>query len=604
MIPFQKNQKKKSKKKKEKREVPLSRIFKFASPDRFWMIPGALAASINGAIFPILAVLMSNVNDSFFRINSNAVLNDGKFWALMFLALGGIAGIARMTQTTSFGIVSTRMTSRIRNTAFSSLIRNEIGYFDNQENSVGVLTSKLASDAALVKAAITDTVGVVIMNLVTIVVGLFVSFIASWKLSLVTLSMFPVLAFSAMIQVKVLSGLDRNDQSAKEGAGQILSESVLGIRTVTALGLKDRVVSLYIESLSGPMKQAIKRGLISGAAFGFGQMVPYFARALGFWYGGTLIRNDEITFQQFIQSFLGIMMMSISIGQNVAANGDVSKGASAVNSIFRIVDRKSLIDSMSENGNKPSQLMGDIEFKNISFSYPTRANMVILQNFNLKIKRGETVALVGASGSGKSTLVLLLERFYDPLNGTIKVDDVDIKDLNIKWLRSQMGYVGQEPQLFVGTIKENILNGRIDATDDEVFEAAKKSNAYDFIMTFPDKFDTMVGMKGTQLSGGQKQRIAIARAMLRNPKILLLDEATSALDNESEKIVQEALDELLLKEKRTTIVVAHRLSTVRNANMIVVLDKGIVVETGTYDELLSKPNGSFAKLYAAQAKQN
>jgi len=227
--------------------------------------------------------------------------------------------------------------------------------------------------------------------------------------------------------------------------------------------------------------------------------------------------------------------------------------------------------------------------------------MPILHGFNLQIKRGQTVAFVGTSGSGKSTLVLLLERFYDPLSGTVKIDGINVRDLNVEWLRNQIGIVSQEPALFKGTIMDNIRAGRPEATDDEVIENAKMANAHDFILRFPDGYQTDI-QNQIGVSGGQKQRIAIARALMRNPKILLLDEATSALDEESQKIVQQALDRLLEQSSRTTIVVAHRLSTIRNANIIVVLQSGVVVEQGSYEELASKPNGAFASLLQAQAK--
>jgi len=299
------------------------------------------------------------------------------------------------------------------------------------------------------------------------------------------------------------------------------------------------------------------------------------------------------------------MMMSIALGQTGAANSDMAKGRPAVRSIFGFLDSISKIDPLSDaTGDSPSQMLGDISFKNVSFNYPARPLQQVLINFSLEIRHGETIALVGASGSGKSTIVLLLERFYDPIKGVVELDGKSLTDYNVHWLRSHFGYVGQEPALFVGSIEDNIRNGRLEATTEEIMEAAKSSNAYDFIMGFPDKFQTQVGSKGTQLSGGQKQRIAIARAILRNPHILLLDEATSALDGESEAIVQAALDDLLVKQKRTTIIVAHRLSTVRNADKIVVLDKGIVVETGKYDELMRVEGGAFARLAAAQEKKH
>ena len=280
---------------------------------------------------------------------------------------------------------------------------------------------------------------------------------------------------------------------------------------------------------------------------------------------------------------------------------DIGKGQAAVNSIFRLLDRKSKIDPFSEQGQKPSVLMGDLTFENIEFAYPSRPNVTVLSKFNLHVNRGKTVAFVGSSGSGKSTLVLLLERFYDPLNGSVKIDGIDVRDLNTQWLRSQIGIVSQEPALFKGSVMDNIRSGRIEATDEEVIEAAKMANAHEFILRFADGYNTNLQV-ASGVSGGQKQRIAIARALIRNPKLLLLDEATSALDEESQKLVQQSLDRLLEQSTRTTVIVAHRLSTIRNADIIVVLQNGVVVEQGSYDELSVKPNGAFQSLLQAQAK--
>jgi len=293
----------------------------------------------------------------------------------------------------------------------------------------------------------------------------------------------------------------------------------------------------------------------------------------------------------------------MALGQNIALAPDIGKGQAAVNSIFRHLERKSRIDPFDEKGQRPSVLVGDLAFENIEFAYPTRPNVTVLSKFNLTVKRGQTVAFVGTSGSGKSTLVLLLERFYDPLQGSVKVDGIDVRDLNTEWLRNQIGIVSQEPALFKGTIMENIRCGRLEATDEEVLEAAKMANAYDYIMHFPEGFNTDM-KSATSLSGGQRQRLCIARALIRNPKILLLDEATSALDEESQKMVQDSLDKLLEQTSRTTIVVAHRLSTIRNADVIVVLQSGVVVEQGSYEALSTKPNGAFQMLLNAQAKMH
>jgi ATP-binding cassette subfamily B (MDR/TAP) protein 1 len=323
--------------------------------------------------------------------------------------------------------------------------------------------------------------------------------------------------------------------------------------------------------------------------------------ALVFWYGSTLVANKTITFRELNQSMFGILMTAMAMGQNIAIAPDLGKGQAAVNSIFRLLERKSKIDPFNPEGQKPSVLLGDLSFENIDFAYPTRPDVTVLAKFNLQVKHGQTVAFVGTSGSGKSTLVLLLERFYDPLAGCVKVDGIDVRELNLEWLRGQIGIVSQEPVLFKGSIMENIRSGRPDATDEEVIEAAKMANAHDFIMSFGDKYETNL-LQASGVSGGQKQRVAIARALLRNPPLLLLDEATSALDEESQKVVQVALDKLLQQQARTTIIVAHRLSTIRNADVIVVLQHGVVVEQGSFEELASKPNGAFQSLLQAQGK--
>jgi len=256
--------------------------------------------------------------------------------------------------------------------------------------------------------------------------------------------------------------------------------------------------------------------------------------------------------------------------------------------VFRLIDRKSKIDFSSEDGAKPSSCEGAIEMKDVHFTYPARPDHKVCNGYNLSVEAGKTVALCGASGSGKSTAIQLMERFYDPDQGSVTLDGVDLKDLNVTWLRQQIGLVSQEPVLFSGTIAENIAMGKPGATRAEVEAAAQMSNAHDFILEFPDGYDTDVGEKGGQLSGGQKQRVAIARAMIKDPAVLLLDEATSALDTESERVVQAALDDLLTKHKRTTIMIAHRLSTIRNADKICVVNDGAIVEEGTHEQLMAK----------------
>ena len=296
-----------------------------------------------------------------------------------------------------------------------------------------------------------------------------------------------------------------------------------------------------------------------------------------------------------------IQMGAQGIGLVEPAVTAFAKARKAAKEIMKLADRIPTIDCLSDAGQKLDRVEGTITFENVHFAYPSRPDQKVANGYNLTVPAGKTVALVGASGSGKSTAVQLVERFYDPDSGSVKLDGVDLRDLNVQWLREQIGLVGQEPVLFAGTIADNIASGKEGATREDVEAAAKMANAHSFIMEFPDGYETDVGQKGGQLSGGQKQRVAIARAMIKNPSILLLDEATSALDTTSEKIVQQALDDLMQKQKRTTIVIAHRLSTIRNADLIVVLENGRCVEQGSHDELIAR-DGRYRALYGDWAE--
>ena len=300
--------------------------------------------------------------------------------------------------------------------------------------------------------------------------------------------------------------------------------------------------------------------------------------------------------------FAAIIFASLAIGAAGAFIPDASVAKASAREVFDIIDRSSRIDNTPEKGMKPDSMLGNIQFQHVYFTYPSRPDFKVLKNFNITSCATEkkTLALVGASGSGKSTVMSLIGRIYDPSAGSVSIDGNNLKELNLKWLRSQIGVVSQEPVLFDTSIAENIRYGREEATEEDIIEAAKKANAHNFISSLPDGYDTDVGSKGTQLSGGQKQRIAIARALVRDPKILLLDEATSALDTESEKVVQEALDKA--REGRTTIVIAHRLSTIQNADFIAVLENGALKEIGSHDQLLTNEEGAYYKMVYSQNK--
>lgn len=320
-----------------------------------------------------------------------------------------------------------------------------------------------------------------------------------------------------------------------------------------------------------------------------GQFILYTSWGLALWYGAQLSKNEGYSFDHVFKVFLVIISTGFGVAEAMAVAPDFAKGGKAVESVFSILDRKPKIDSDEPESRQVEKLEGLIELKDVTFFYPSRPDVTIFDNFCLKINAGMTVALVGQSGSGKSTIIGLIERFYDPIAGRITVDGIDIKKYNLKSLRKNIGLVQQEPVLFASSIRENILYGNENATESEIIKAATAANAHNFISSLPEGYETFCGERGVQLSGGQKQRIAIARAVLKDPAILLLDEATSALDAESERVVQEALDRLM--QNRTTVVVAHRLSTIRNADSIAVLQEGKIVEQGNHETLMGKGEG-------------
>jgi len=360
---------------------------------------------------------------------------------------------------------------------------------------------------------------------------------------------------------------------------------------------EDKVVAMYKDKLETPMSIERKMAHVSGLLTGLSQMCLFCTYTLDFWYGGKLIADGELSFVELMKVFMAILLTAMSIGQSTAMAPNVAKAKPAASALFQMIDEIPEIDSESTVGDILNSVTGNIEFKQVEFFYATRPDATVFDALNLTVAPGKVMALVGQSGCGKSSIISLLERFYNPVEGEILLDGVEIRKINLKSLRQQIGLVGQEPVLFAGTIADNIRYGKPDATQEEIEAAARDSNAHDFVSHFPDKYETFCGEKGTQLSGGQKQRIAIARAIIKNPKILLLDEATSALDTESEKIVQEALDRVM--KGRTTIVVAHRLTTIKHADIIAVVDDCKIAEEGTHDELM-KFNGIYANLVMAQ----
>lgn len=381
-----------------------------------------------------------------------------------------------------------------------------------------------------------------------------------------------------------------------EKSSGVANECFSNMRTVRAFSMEGNILDSYRNQLGKARQLNTLLGLGIGVFQGLSNVAINTMALVVLYYGGSLVAAGQLTSGSLMNFLMSTQAIQRSLGQLSILFGNAVKGAGAAVRILDYIERQ---PRMKKSGQYVSEnLEGNIVFRNVTFSYPTRPHQTVLNNFNLEIQAGTVVALVGPSGAGKTSVVSLIERFYQPQQGSVLLDNVNLDDMDDEWLRGQaIGYINQEPTLFAASVRENIRFGRPGSTDEEVEEAARLANAHQFISNFPDGYDTLVGERGVSVSGGQKQRIAIARALLKDPKILLLDEATSALDTQSERVVQEALDRVMVG--RTTIVVAHRLSTVRHANKIVVVDEGRVVEEGTHEQLVAR-KGLYAELVSKQ----
>ena len=512
-----------------------------------------------------------------------------------------------------FGLASSRLTAKLRMHAYSAFVRQDIGFFDMEENSAGSLTVFLAEKVTLIEAltgGMAQATVRVVAALVTMIVLIFMW--GPWQLALTLLGALPLVGAIMGVVTNTLMGDQIKAQQGKENTtakgkaemdtGKMLSEVMFSIRTVAAFNAEQRFYDDYCKSVDRIQEMEKKQAFNVAIAMGVSMPAFIFLIAGLYYYMGYLIYVGACDFEEGqvpLMLMFGVMMPVISA---VSGLKDTNQANQAAKKFFQVTARKSPIDPFSEEGLKPENIEGTIEVKDVFFAYPTAPEHLVCNGYSLSVQAGQTVALCGASGSGKSTIIALIERFYDPQGGFVTLDGHDLKSLNVRWLRAQLGLVGQEPVLFKGTVAENIAYGYFEATQEEIEAAAKMANAHEFITKdLNDQYASDVGLRGGKLSGGQKQRVAIARAIIKKPAVLLLDEATSALDNTSEKVVQAALDEIMTKMKRTTIVIAHRLSTIRNANKIAVVDRGRIVEQGTHDELLLRSGGMYSNLVIAQS---
>ncbi|CAG8419380.1 unnamed protein product [Penicillium salamii] len=577
-------------------------IGSFNKEEWYYMVIGLCFSILAGCGQPTQAFLYAKAINALSLPESmwGKLRSDANFWSLMFFVVGIVQFITFSIHGVTFAYTSERLIRKARSKAFRVILRQDIDFFDREENSTGALTSFLSTETKHLSGISGQTLGTILMCSTTLIAAIVISLSFGWKLALVCISVVPVLLGCGFYRFYMLASFQARSKAAYEGSASYACEATSAIRTVASLTREDDVWSIYHAQLENQGRASLMSVVKSSLLYAASQALVFFCVALGFWYGGTLLGHHEYDIFRFFVCFSEILFGAQSAGTVFSFSPDMGKAKNAAAEFLKLFERRPTIDTWSEEGETMSHCDGSIEFRDVHFRYPTRPEQPVLRGLNLSVKPGQYIALVGPSGCGKSTTIALLERFYDSLSGGIFVDDKNITDLNVNSYRSHIALVSQEPTLYQGTIKENILLGtpNEDPSEEELFKACRDANIYDFIMSLPEGFNTVVGSKGGMLSGGQKQRVAIARALLRNPKILLLDEATSALDSESEKVVQAALD--AAARGRTTIAVAHRLSTIQKADIIYVFDQGKIIESGTHTELL-RNKGRYYELVNLQS---
>ncbi|XP_047314702.1 ABC transporter B family member 15-like [Impatiens glandulifera] len=581
----------------------FKRLLAMNMPEWKQALLGSISAILFGAVQPLYAFSLGSMVSIYYLPEHSQIKEKTRMYALCFVGLAVFSVLINICQHYNFAYMGEYLTKRVRERMLSKILTFEVGWFDREENASGAICSRLAKDANVVRSLVGDRMALLIQTLSAVTVACTMGLVIAWRLAIVMIAVQPVIICCFYFKRVLLKNMSKKAIKAQDESSKLAAEAVFNLRTIAAYSSQARILHMLEKAQEGARRESIRQSWFAGIGLGSSNGLMSLTWALDFWYGGKLIAHGYITAKALFETF----MILVSTGRVIADAGtmtnDLAKGSDSVASVFAVLDRLTRIEPEDLEGSKPNNITGLVEIRNVDFAYPARPNVMIFNNFSIRIEAGKSTALVGQSGSGKSSIIGLIERFYDPNKGTIKIDDRDIKTYHLRSLRKHIALVSQQPTLFAGTIRENITYGvGSDKVDEsEIIEAARVANAHDFIAGLKDGYDTRCGDRGLQLSGGQKQRIAIARAMLKKPRILLLDEATSALDSQSEKVVQDAIERLMVG--RTSVVVAHRLSTIQNCDMIAVLEQGKIVERGTHSSLLATgPTSVYYSLVNLQNK--
>ena len=571
----------------------VTRIYRFIRPYRYYFMIGLIllvVSSLIFMIFPGAAGEMANAANG----NSRLPYSVGQY-GLLFLIILVLQGTFSYFRTITFAIVSEKGMADVRKALYNKLITQPIQFYE--ERRIGEITSRITTDVEQLQGAFSITLAEFLRQLVILISGIAILGWLAPRLSLIMLLSFPVIVVLAMVFGRYIKKLSRKRQDKLADANIIVEETMQSFSAVKSFTNEWFESIRYARSVGDIVQISLSYARVRGIFFIFIITVLFGGIFFVLWQGALFVESGDME----VGDLFSFIIYTGLIGGAIASIGNLytqlSGAMGATERILEILEKDQEV-TLAETLDNPVEIQGSIAFENVVFRYPTRVDIEVLKDVSFEVPVGSKIALVGASGSGKSTIAKLVMRFYDALGGVVKIDGKPISSFDVTALRQNIAVVPQEVILFGGTILENILYGKHNATEEEVKEAAMQANAWEFISSFPEGLQTIVGERGIKLSGGQRQRIAIARAILRNPSILLLDEATSSLDTESEKVVQDALNTLM--EGRTSIIIAHRLSTIKDVDCIYVLQDGKIIESGTHTELSLMEDGAYRNLARLQ----